>query len=68
MEVGDEKGHFLGLQRWKGLLTGENGEIVKMRERQRFDLIPGKGVQANWVYFLSHLMMVPQSLSDSNGQ
>jgi len=46
MEVGDEKGHFLGLQRMEGLAYCENGEIVKVRSDNVSDLIPGKGVQA----------------------
>ena len=46
MEVGDEKGHFLGLQRMEGLAYCENGEIVKVRSDNVSDLIPGKGLQA----------------------
>jgi hypothetical protein len=46
MEVGDEKGHILGLQRMEGLAQCENGEIAKMRSDNVSDLAPGKGVQA----------------------
>jgi hypothetical protein len=46
MEVGDEKGHVLALQRMEGLAYFENGEIAKMRSDAVFDFIPGKGVQA----------------------
>jgi len=46
MEVGDEKGHVLGLQRMQGLAYCENGEIAKMRSDAVFDMVPGKGAQA----------------------
>jgi hypothetical protein len=46
MEVGDVKGHILGLQRMEGLAYCENGEIAKMRSDAIFDVTPGKGAQA----------------------
>ena len=46
MEVSDEKGHLLGLQRMEGLAYCENGEILKMRSDNLFDFVPGKGTQA----------------------
>jgi len=46
MEVGDEKGHVLALQRMQGLAYCENGEIAKMRSDNIMDFVPGKGVQA----------------------
>ena len=46
MEVGDEKGHFLGLQRMEGLAYCENGEIAKMRSDNVNDFVPGKGAEA----------------------
>ena len=46
MEVGDEKGHFLTLQRMEGLAYCENGEIAKMRSDNVNDFMPGKGVEA----------------------
>jgi 4-carboxymuconolactone decarboxylase len=46
MEVGDEKGHLLALQRMEGLAYCENGEIAKMRSDNVSDFVPGKGVEA----------------------
>ena len=46
MEVGDEKGHLLSLQRMEGLAYCENGEIAKMRSDNVNDFMPGKGVEA----------------------
>jgi hypothetical protein len=46
MEVGDENGHTLGLQRMEGLSYCENGEIAEVRSDNVFDFIPGKGTQA----------------------
>ena len=46
MEVGDEKGHLLSLQRMEGLAYCENGEIAKMRSDNVNDFVPGKGVEA----------------------
>jgi hypothetical protein len=46
MEVGDEKGHGLGVQRMEGLAYCENGEIAKMRSDNVFDFVPGKGTDA----------------------
>jgi hypothetical protein len=46
MEVGDEKGHILSLQRMEGLGYCENGEIVKTRSDNVNDFAAGKGVEA----------------------
>jgi hypothetical protein len=46
MEVGDEKGHLLTLQRMEGLAYCENGEIAKMRSDNVADVVPGKGAEA----------------------
>jgi hypothetical protein len=45
MEVGDEKGHVVGLQRLEGLTYCENGEIAKSRSDLIFDFT-GKGIQS----------------------
>ncbi len=44
--VGDQEGHFLGLQTTEGLAFFENGEIAKMRIQLIYDSIRGKGGQA----------------------
>jgi hypothetical protein len=46
MEVGDEKGHLLSLQRMEGLAYCENGEIAKMRSDVVNDFMPEKGVES----------------------
>ena len=46
MEVGDENGHFIGVQRMEGLAYCENGEIAKVRTDSTFDFVRGKGTQS----------------------
>ncbi len=46
MEVGDEKGHVLSVQRMEGLSYCENGEIAKTRSDNVNDFAAGKGVEA----------------------
>ena len=53
MEVGDEEGHFIGVQRMEGLAYCENGEIARVRTDSTFDFVRGKGTQSLGYTFLT---------------